>query len=386
MGPSSQPKKKNNHFVPKSYLKRFCPDDGKQIALYNIAANLIIPQAPIKNQCSRDYFYTKNAIFEDAFGDIEGDQKALLDEILRTEHAPSIGTMEHARLMSGIMFQRGRTVAAAQQTDELAGLFGKAILKKQFEKDGRDDLLSYLPQVTLSVHDAVMDSIFEHLPMAPLIGDMLCTLLLNRTPEDFLTSDHPVVLCNSLPPRHSSTTVGFASRGLIVLYPISPRALLFLSDREVYKVLGNNFGAVEVCSTRDVVEINLGQFGNAVQNVYFNNAKSVTRSLSAFRKRSKTVRRPERELTETPTVLPDGRRAIELKQIREAPRLALPKAVSVRRAARVERYEVGNESVRDPLRTSLVMTELKRLVALRDSASEGSARRVNIDMQKAAPD
>jgi hypothetical protein len=386
MGPSSQPKKKNNHFVPRSYLKRFCPGKGKQIALYNIAADLIVPRAPIKSQCSRDYFYTKNPVFEDAFGDIEGDQRTLLDEILRTERAPSLATMEHARLMSGILFQRGRTVAAAEQTDELASLFGKALLQKQFEKDGRNDLLSYLPQVKLSVNNAVMDSIFEHLPMAPLIGDMVCSLFLNRTPEDFLTSDHPVILFNSLPPQHTHPAVGFASRGLIVLYPISPRALLFLSDREVYKVHGNDNGAVQVCNPRDVVEMNLGQFGNAFENIYFNNAESVTRSLSAFRKRSKTVRRGPRELTETPSVLPDGRHVIKLEALREAPRLALPKSVSIRRAARVEGYEVGNELVRDPMRTMLVRAELARLQGLRDSASQGNARRVNIDLQESAPD
>jgi hypothetical protein len=90
--------------------------------------------------------------------------------------------------------------------------------------------------------------------------DLDSTLFLNDTDEDFLTSDHPVALCNSLPASHAfDRRIGFASRGLIIVYPISQRALLFLSDAEVCKVEKNSAGASTLKRRQEVIELNLAQ-------------------------------------------------------------------------------------------------------------------------------
>jgi hypothetical protein len=69
---SHHPKKKNNHFVPRSYLRRFCSLSERQIGLYNIRSDREVEGAPIRSQCSRDYFYTKDPSHEDHFAEIEG--------------------------------------------------------------------------------------------------------------------------------------------------------------------------------------------------------------------------------------------------------------------------------------------------------------------------
>ena len=234
---SGQQKKKNNHFVPRSYLERFCSVSDRQVALFNLKSGRVVETAPIKSQCARDYFYTRNPIFEDQFSILEGHQKRLFEKIITENYVPASGTEDHHTLLSLIMFQAGRTVTAAAQQDHLANEFGKAILRKHLEKEGRDDLLAYLPQLKISVPHGAIDAVGRHLAMYPLIGDMEITLFVNRSKEDFLTSDHPVALCNNLPgssPYGANT--GFSSRGLILMFPLSPRALLLLSDPEVYKV------------------------------------------------------------------------------------------------------------------------------------------------------
>ena len=62
---------------------------------------------------------------------------------------------------------------------------------------------------------------------------------------------------------------GFSSRGLILMFPLSPRALLLLSDHEVYKV------AKDVQGSRDVIELNLPQCFDAHDNLYFSSPNKV---------------------------------------------------------------------------------------------------------------
>jgi hypothetical protein len=367
---TSQPKQKNNHFVPWSYLRSFSSSSDRQIALYNIKTGLTIPSAPIKSQCSRDYFYTQNPIFEHEFSKIEGRQKSLLNEIIATNSIPMRGSPARSELSSAKMFQAGRTATTVVHTDHLTNQFGKAILRHHLEREGKTGLLEYLPKVEIRTINAVMDAIGQHLAMYPLIDDLDCTLFLNETSEDFLTCDHPVALCNSMPAtRATDPALGFASRGLIIVYPISPRALLFFNDAEVYKV--ENHGRTQsLHKRRDVVELNLAQFGNAYENVYFSDAARVQQTLETFRKRLETVRPPPPALSETILVSSDDRRRVLLSMPPPRRRLSLPKPVGIRYAARTGKYEVGNELVRDPVRALVVRGELDRLHKLREKSTK----------------
>lgn len=63
------PSKKNQHFVPRFYLKNFSNDKKKNfIGLFNIDSEVHIENAKLKTQASRDYFYGKDGKVEDLFG------------------------------------------------------------------------------------------------------------------------------------------------------------------------------------------------------------------------------------------------------------------------------------------------------------------------------
>lgn len=345
---SSQPKKKNNHFVPRSYLQRFCSGSDRQIALYNLKSGRTVEVAPIKSQCSRDYFYTKNPIFEQNFSKIEGEQKRLLSDIITSQSVSAHGSSDRGLLSCCVMFQAGRTATTVANADHLTNQFGKALLGHHLSKEGRTDLLEHLPKLEITMTDAVMDAVGQHLAMTPLIDDLDSTLFLNDTNEDFLTSDHPVALCNSLPASHASDRrTGFSSRGLIIVYPISPRALLSLSDAEVYKVEKNSAGASTLKRMQEVNELNLAQCGNAYENLYFASLARVQATLEAFRKRSDAVRPPRPALKETPFVSEDNRRGVLLDMSPQVRRLSIPKVVQIRYAAKTGKYKLGNGWVRD---------------------------------------
>ena len=66
--------KKNQHYVPQFYQRRFSPNN-KTIGAYILEQKKIIKDASIKHQASKDYFYTKDIVkannIEDALGKLE---------------------------------------------------------------------------------------------------------------------------------------------------------------------------------------------------------------------------------------------------------------------------------------------------------------------------
>ena len=70
------------------------------------------------------------------------------------------------------MFQAGRTATAFADADHLANQFGKAWLRQHpnrlrhhLKKEGRTDLLEHLPKVEITMNDAVLDAVGQHLAM-----------------------------------------------------------------------------------------------------------------------------------------------------------------------------------------------------------------------------
>jgi hypothetical protein len=371
-------KKKNNHFVPKSYLVRFKSASDKQVGLFNLKSGLIVETAPIKSQCSRDYFYSKNPVFENEFIKLEGQQKSLFTKIIGDTYVPALDTSDHHAVLGLIMFQAGRTATTAEHQNHIANEFGKAIMRKSFEREGRNDLIEHLEKVKITMPGAVLDAIGQHLAMYPLIGDLDITLFLNKSSENFLTSDHPVALCNNLPPNASpfGANVGFASRGLIICFPISPRVLLFLSDPEVYKVEKDGRNVAVVRKARDAIELNLAQCFNAHENLYFSSAKKVEQTLMAFKKRREILRTAPPPASETSAITPSGRKGVLLSMPAPNRRMVLPTAVTIRRAVKTAKYVLGDAFQRDPARIAVVRAELDRIQKLREAATKAAKEKV----------
>jgi uncharacterized protein YehS (DUF1456 family) len=360
---------KNNHFVPQRYLKRFRSLSDKQVGLYNLKSDRIVEGAPMKSQCSRDYFYTKNPVFEREFTKLEANHETLFERIIADEFVPTAGSYDRSTLSAAIMFQEGRTAAAAAHANHLANAVVKSMLRVHLQKEGKKDLLDLLPEVKVTMPNAVLDSVFQHLPMYPLIDDLDCTLFVNRTTEDFLTSDHPVAIGNNLPnDAPSAGSSGFASRGLMIALPLSSRALFFLSDREVYDVTRNGAGVAFLTNSQDVVGLNLAQCFNAQENLYFAASAAVKRTLDAFRE-GRGARRTPSSLTETP-VERGGRKQLLIATERDTQRMSLPAVVAVRRPPKNGKYRAGDAFVRDYLRTLAVRAEADRLHKLREAATK----------------
>ena len=195
---------------------------------------------------------------------------------------------------------------------------------------------------------------------------MKCTLINNESAEDFITSDHPVALCNSMPSNNAA--LGYASRGLIVLYPLSPSSILLLSDPEIYKVDSQN-GCLTLHRAKDVVDLNLMQFGNAHENVYCSDPACVQRTLETFRRRAADLRPPLPAVSDAKVIMPDNRRGAVLMMEPVSRRLSLPRGIDIRWAAKTGKFRIGNDLVRNPVLVEVVQAETARVNALREEAT-----------------
>jgi hypothetical protein len=73
---------KNQHFVPRCHLKPFTGGGkGKAINLFNVDLAKSIPVAPVKGQCSGDYFYGDDLKLEKALQAFEGEYATCLASV-----------------------------------------------------------------------------------------------------------------------------------------------------------------------------------------------------------------------------------------------------------------------------------------------------------------
>ncbi|MCZ0939542.1 MAG: DUF4238 domain-containing protein [Caldilineaceae bacterium] len=259
-------KKKNQHYVPEFYLKRFSPDKEKRtIGIWNLRRRQKIIGASLRDQCSLDYFYGKDLILEESFEDLERLASGLLKRIDKAGALPEPCSNSHALLLIHLATQWARTkyMADAVQDMEESFLNYLSELDEQEAKRFRDDIRRHLDNpVHLSI--LILMEIF------PLLLDLDCKILANQTAIEFVTSDNPVVFYNQLFSfQKSQSNTGIAVKGLQIFFPIAPGKVLLFYDSTAYSVGRRNQPIVEVSDSHDVDQINLLQMANCQHNVYF---------------------------------------------------------------------------------------------------------------------
>ncbi|SHN44726.1 Protein of unknown function [Duganella sacchari] len=247
---------KNQHFVPRCHLRPFTHNaEDAAISLFNLQRKRLIKDAPVKNQCSRDYFYGKDEQLEQAIQTLEGGYGRALREILLNSRSLTEGNETVFRLFW--IFQHLRTEAAALRAVEMAN---------------STRLLADLPpeEFSLGIKDAVQMACRAFASSMHEIDDLKFCILKNKTEVPFITSDNPAVLTNrwrldtGRDPGHS---FGMRSAGTLTFLPLTPKLLFLGYDGDVYNVSNDN-GVVELRSPRDVIALNRHQFLQCVANVY----------------------------------------------------------------------------------------------------------------------
>lgn len=246
---------KNQHFVPRCYLKAFT-QGGENLAinLLNLDRERAIPAAPVKNQCSGDYFYGQDDRLEAAIRSVESAFAATVTRIQGPGYR--LTDVDRSVLRTFMLFQHMRTEAASRRSVEMLA--------------GMEQTIG-APVSKPSIKGAVQFAMRAFAEEMHLFDDLKVCLVRNRTSRPFITSDDPAVVANRWHKedqrvRHKSP--GLMACGTIVFLPLTPRVLCVAYDGDVYSMSHQN-GWTEARREVDVSSFNEQQFLNAWANVYF---------------------------------------------------------------------------------------------------------------------
>jgi hypothetical protein len=249
------PSNKNQHFVPKCYLKAFTDGrTGHSINVYNIQRDSLIANAPVKNQCSGDYFYGEDLQIEKALQKIEGDYA----QALAATGRKSAGGPRLDVFRSFWLLQYMRTEAASKREVELAAKLDDFVDSEQH-------------RISLSIRETVQAAMARVPKMQFAITDLKACLIHNRSQVPFITSDDPAVLTNkwyNLDDRCTEITYGLSSAGALCVLPLSPEILFLAYDNDVYQI-DNKDGWADLKQDRDALAFNQLQLLNCRANIYF---------------------------------------------------------------------------------------------------------------------
>lgn len=323
---------KKHHYVPRFYLKRFS-SNGKSINLYNIKSSKTILEGNLKNQCYQNYFYGENQVLEHALADAEGQAAKLLTLIDQYGSLPPFLSATHGVLVLHVLMQYARTAYSAEAIDEMYDQVMKHLVGPKAEAEGID-----LTKVTIGIKDSASYSLRMSVQFYPLLFDLKYKLLVNRTNEEFITSDNPVVFYNQFFYfRQFGSNTGLACKGLQIFFPIDHQKLVLLYDDSIYGVGANQDGVVEITNKKDIYALNMLQMCSARENIY---AKSPTFNFHALHKKSIPYLRTRKANLE---IFPQGKSKYEKREIlatsREDVRTNLNLSfVRVRQSAKTWRY------------------------------------------------
>lgn len=248
---------KNQHYVPRFYLKGFTPIP-KQIGMYNFKSTKknYIPRSNLYNQCCSEYFYDKDNTVENALALTESKIAKLFSSIIEHESLNHLSTDDLSMLYFSMALQHTRTQAAVDLvTDLIQGIM------KVIEPDEDQDVL---------VENAISLIMRQGIMSYPLFTDLRVKLLVNKTQYKFITSDHPVSFSNPfLEGKAAGGKTGTQQKGLVILYPVNSELSLCFYDSDVYHLGKNNEDLININSEVDILEHNKAIALTARDNFYF---------------------------------------------------------------------------------------------------------------------
>lgn len=263
--------KKNQHFVPKHYLRQFSINlDKNQIGLFYLEKKIFRNAVPIKSQAKEDFFYGKDGEIEEALSKLENVAAPIFNRIISTNTIPQKNEDGYYSFFTFCIVMANRTKDATEQVKELTDKMFREIMS--YEEKFRDiinELRIYPENPAAMALEATMKRLH-------LAFDLKVKLLINRTSTKFITSDHPVIKYNQFLEKrnHPGGNVGIATKGLEIFFPISATHMLCFYDDQVYKIGFKSKDTVDLINPIDIDKLNFLQVLNCFDHLYFNHEVS----------------------------------------------------------------------------------------------------------------
>lgn len=273
---------KNQHYVPRCHLRPFSINgECRAINLFNLDRGQAIPNAPLKNQCSGDYFYGDDRRLDDAIKFVEDGYGAMMTDLEAPGRA--VRARDRVILQRFLYLQHLRTEAASQRATER--------VFAMHDVPGGD---AQLPPFKEAMRGAVISAMQVFADTMRMVDDLKLCLVRNKTALAFVTSDNPAILTNRLylqSPRTRGRGFGVRHAGAMIAMPLSPQLCCILYDGDVYTI-GHSGGWIDADKASDVAALNDHQYLNCAANIYFRDWHDRVEVAAAVDQASR--RRPER--------------------------------------------------------------------------------------------
>lgn len=259
--------KKNQHYIPKFYLRKFSIENNeKQIGVFNIDNKIFIQKGKLKTQGSKNFFYGQDGIIEDHLSEIEGHLATTLKNLIADKKVPNKLSNEHINLLLFIVLTDLRNpVKINLMIDSF-----EQVRNHIKELDPNANLDNFVPNLTHE--DAVQMSLGNLAEVLNEITDLEYKILTNTTNQPFITSDFPIVKYNQYLElkKWIGTKSGYSLDGLQIFIPINSELILVFYDSAIYKVGDKKQKNINITKESDVNSLNILQFVNCFGTIYFN--------------------------------------------------------------------------------------------------------------------
>lgn len=260
---------KKQHYVPRMILRNFATDESKNsINIYLVKQNKFIYSGALYGQAYGNNLYGSDQKLETAFQLIESGFCSALDKLRVGNLTLTDEEISHIKIF--ILFQYNRTPAAVKfHNDSL-----NQIVKNLAVHDKK--LKNHLDDFTVGLNNPYLFLFKMSVDMSYVINDLKIGLVENSTESEYVIGEHPIViinpfLCSKMWPGSKN---GLGVKGAVIIFPISPKYSLILYDGQRYKLA--NFKKKVNASDQDVSKLNLCQFFNTDNCIYFNKPSSET--------------------------------------------------------------------------------------------------------------
>lgn len=270
--------KKNQHYVPQSYLKLFSCDK-KNIGIY-VNAKGLSTAGTIKDQASSNYFYSENLDIENNLKNIEDLGIDSFKRIIRCEKY-EWEIIEYLNAYVFVIIQYARTLVSAKSFKEKS----QEILTKMLKAE--TGLKEIDPHLKFHFDRPVLWSIHTYSSSLTSCLDLKYKILMideERVGERFITSDNPVCMFNPLFRACKITNsegISLGNKGLVIFLTITPLHAILIYDADTYRV-GNRKGRVRIINDKDVSTLNKLVVINSNEVLFHKQDQSISPEIKDF--------------------------------------------------------------------------------------------------------
>lgn len=302
--------KKNQHYVPKFYLRNFSfQENKKQIGVFNIFNKIYVQRAKLKTQASKNFYYGSDGQVEDSLADIEGDLAEIIRNIILNRTLPIKNSYEHFDLLYFISLTDLRNPVSIEGMKNMLSEMKKRIL----ELDPSANAKKLIPSLSHEQH--VYLSLSNIVEIVNNITDLDFKILINKTSVPFITSDFPVVRYNQFleQQKWSYSKGGYGLIGLQIFIPLNSKLLILLFDSSIYKVGNRRDKTVDLTKQNEIDQLNILQYINCLETIYFNDEAQENYIRNLFEK-SQKYQRANTTKSELSYLIDENKKQHELKK------------------------------------------------------------------------